>query len=232
MTVVPAIGRKTADNPGDALAKIARAYLEDPRADGPALTLSMQFHEMIDRFENSGAYDVILVDARAGLHETTAAAILAIGGDVLLFGLDHPQTFLGYQLLMAHLARFPVNTEDDWRERLHFVHAKASDSAKRRSDAAERFRALYDIVAPRTIELQTPIEPLTAEDFDLDWDESVVDEMVEFDPPTILHALDDARYRDFDPVSDRDLLVLRSYSETFGSLLEYGDIIVGQTEQE
>ena len=116
---------------------------------------------------------------------------------------------------MAHLARFPVNTEDDWRERLHFVHAKASDSAKRRSDAAERFRALYDIVAPRTIELQTPIEPLTAEDFDLDWDESVVDEMVEFDPPTILHALDDARYRDFDPVSDRDLLVLRSYSENF-----------------
>ena len=58
----------------------------------------MQFHEMIDRFENSGAYDVILVDARAGLHETTAAAILAIGGDVLLFGLDHPQTFLGYKL--------------------------------------------------------------------------------------------------------------------------------------
>ncbi len=233
VTVVPAIGQKTVDNPSDALAKIARAYLENPRINGPPLTLSLQFREMIDRFANSGAYDVILIDARAGLHETGAAAILAIGGDVLLFGIDHPQTFLGYRLLMAHLARFPVNIEDDWRERLHFVHAKASDSVKRRSDAAERFKALYDIIAPRPSVVQTGVEPLTADDFDVDWDdESVAAETEDFDPPTILHVLDDARYHDFDPVSDRGLLVSQSYSATFGSLLEYGHIITGDSEQE
>jgi hypothetical protein len=126
VTVVPAIGRRTVQNPGDALAKIARAYLEDPRDDGPPVTLSERFRGMIDRFEAVGAYDVILVDARAGLHETTAAAMLAVGGEVLLFGLDHPQTFLGYRLLMAHLGRFPASPEDDLRERFRFVHAKAS----------------------------------------------------------------------------------------------------------
>jgi cellulose biosynthesis protein BcsQ len=226
VTVVPAIGRRTVDNPRDALAKIARAYLEDPNIDGPAVTLSVQFREMIDRFEKSQAYDVVLIDARAGLHETAAAAILAIGGEVLLFGIDHPQTFLGYRLLMAHLARFPVDTNDDWRERLRFVHGKASDSQKLRSEAAERFAEIYDIIAPPQAESEKQPERLTADDFEIDWDENAIDGIEQFEAPPILYVLDDTRYRDFDPVSDRDLLVSQSYAATFGPILEYGDIII------
>lgn len=232
ITVVPAIGRCTVDNPGDALSKIARAYLEDPRADGTVATLSEQLREMIERFEAEGAYDVVLVDARAGLHETTAASILALGGDVLLFGIDHPQTFLGYRLLMGHLARFPADVEDDWRERLRFVHAKASDSPAARAAAAERFTALYNMVAPQPPETQEIVEPLTADDFDLGWEEQAKDVtyLEAFTPPPVLPILDDARYRSFDPVSDRNLLALPTYSTTFEALLDYTDMIVDAIE--
>jgi hypothetical protein len=231
VTVIPAIGRRTIDNPSNALAKIARAYLERPTPDGPAITLSEQFRGMIERFEATGAYDIVLIDARSGLHETTAAAILAIGADVLFFGTDLPQTFLSYRLLMAHLAHFPIEPEDDWRERLRFVHAKASDAPKARSDAAERFIALYDMVAPSKSEPEGTTEPLTAKDFDIEWIEDADDQLdvQGFAPPPILHVLDDTRYRDFDPISDRGLLASPAYSATFQALIEYIDVFVEDT---
>ena len=215
VTVIPAIGRSTIENPRNALDKLARAYLEDPRVDGPAITLSEQFREMIERYERTEAYDVVLVDARAGLHETSAAAILGLGADILLFGIDHPQTFLGYSLLMAHLARFPIDPDDDWRDRLTFVNARASDSQKARKEAEEHFRALYDLVSPPAAP-EPPALSLTANDFDVTWDENANDEIdvKSFEPPPILHILDDTRYRDFNPLLDNTLLEswdLRSY---------------------
>jgi Mrp family chromosome partitioning ATPase len=226
VTVVPAIGRRTIDNPSNALAKIARAYLENPTADGDPISLSGQFRQMIERFENTAAYDIVMIDARAGLHETTASAILALGGEVLLFGIDHPQTYLGYQLLMAHLANFAVDPEDDWRDRLHFVIAKASDSSKVREGAIERFSALYELVNAKDRLADRLPEALTAEDFDIEWNDNADIEVELFTPPPVLYVLDDARYRDFDPTSDRDLLVSTTYGATFASLIEYADTVV------
>ena len=162
VTVVPAIGKATIDNPANALGKIARAYIEDTKADGTNYSLSEQFGEMVHTFEATGAYDVILVDARAGLHETTAAALLALGGDTLLFGMDQPQTFIGYRLLLAHLAQFSVNVADDWRQRLYFVHAKAADSAAKQAAANERFMELYKIISPSQTQVSQPDQHLTA----------------------------------------------------------------------
>jgi hypothetical protein len=74
-------------------------------------------------------YDVIFVDARAGLNETTAATVQGLGADVLFFGIDTPQTWDGYRYFLAHLARFkPLTGVDDWRFRLKMVHAKAAPS--------------------------------------------------------------------------------------------------------
>jgi MinD-like ATPase involved in chromosome partitioning or flagellar assembly len=228
VTVVPAIGRTTIDNPGDMLSKIARAYLEDFRADGSTATLSQQLQEMVERFETTGAYDAVLVDVRAGLHETTAAAMLALGGEVLLFGIDQPQTFVGYRLLMAHFARFTINAEDDWRERFRFVHAKASESSSKRAAADERFKALYNIVAPPPPAVPNIVEPLTEDDFEMVWDDDAeaTVELQAFEAPAIVHISDDARYGDFDPVANIDLLSSQTYSSTFRELLEYADTIV------
>lgn len=232
VTVVPAIGKRTVDNPADALSKISRAYLEDPGVDGPPLSLTDQFNSMIERLESSKAYDVILIDARAGLHESTAAAILGIGAEVLLFGIDHPQTFLGYRLLMAHLGRLKINPEDDWRDRIRFVNAKALSSSKAQSIASEHFNSLYEIVAPRLSGPLELTERLTANDFELGWLEESNDQLdiIGFTPPAILHVLDDPRFRHFDPVTNPDVLTPAAYSESFNPLIDYADQLIDEIE--
>ena len=226
VTVVPAIGKATFDNPGDALSKIARAYMEQPMPDGSVATLSDQFRAMIERFESTGDYDVVLIDARAGLHETTPAAIMGLGAEVLLFGVDQPQTFLGYRLLLAHLSRFPADPEDDWRGRLNFVHAKAPDNEGALARARERFSTLYDLITPPIQSGGKEIELLTEEDFDVEWADSSDGELEEDEPfssPPVLYILDDSRYRDFDPIADRSLLASQTCAVTFGSLLAYAE---------
>ena len=231
VTVIPAIGKVTFDNPSGALSKIARAYLDKLLSNGVAATLSDQLRTMIEKLEETGAFDVVLVDARAGLHETTPAAILGLGAEVLLFGTDQPQTFLGYRLLMSHLSRFPADVDDDWRERLNFVHAKASENEDVRARARERFSSLYDIIAPSSQQGDQGIEPLTADDFDVYWDENS-DEEIDggFAAPPILHVLDDSRYRDFDPIADRTLLSSKACAVTYESLLDYIERVVFGSE--
>lgn len=230
VTVVPAVGRSTVENPRDALGKIARSYVEDLTQDGKILSLGDQLREMVERFENTKAYDVILVDARAGLHESTAAAMLGLGADVLLFGTDHPQTYLGYRLLFAHLGRFPTRLDDDWRDRFWFVHAKSSEIPQRVAAAEQSFSALYDLIDPPTVARAEP-ERLTAEDIDVDWSNETDEEVFEsFERPPVLRVLEDSRYRDFDPVLDSALLLSDTYASTFKDLLSFADALAGLDE--
>lgn len=227
VTVIPAIGKSTYDNPDNALGKISRAYLETTLDDGGIIGLPEKLDRMIRSFEDTGAYDVVLVDARAGLHETTAGAILSLSADVLLFGVDQPQTFLGYRLLMGHLKRFSLTDEGRWLNRMSFVHAKASDSQEKQIQAAERFSELFELIAPK-LTTEEPIE-LTSDDFLFDWLDS--DSVPEIDTvfssrPDIVTVLDDTRYSDFNPIADRNLLNFETYIATFGSLLKYVDAIV------
>lgn len=230
VTVIPAIGRATIEHPSNALAKIARAYLEDLTEGGAAKSLSDQLREMIERFEATRAYDVVLVDARAGLHESAAAAMLGIGAEILMFGSDHPQTYLGYKLLLAHIGQFASSTDDDWRDRFWFVHAKASELAEERASAVEHFNALYDLIAPPVVE-SFEAEPMTANDLDVDWkDEGAEPLLMEFERPSILHVLEDQRYRTFDPISNSKLLLSDTYSSSFKDILDFADSLIDWEE--
>lgn len=233
VTVVPAIGTRTIENPANALAKIARAYLEVPQENRAPKSLTEQFADMLANFEDKGAYDVILIDSRAGLHETAAAVILGIGAEVLLFGIDQPQTFQSYRLLLGHLARFPADSSDDWRERLCFVQAKAPESETERAEAASRFKSLYEPLLKKSSVVAIP-ENLTAKDFDLDWKDDVSIDVGgdEFEAPPVLHVLEDNRFRRFDPVADRNILDSPLYASSFGALLDYVDSIVGLDDPE
>jgi Mrp family chromosome partitioning ATPase len=233
VTVIPAIGRSTLQNPENALAKIARAYLEVPQEVGPSKTITDQLSELLARYESLGAYDVVLIDGRSGLHETTASLILGLGAEVLLFGLDQPQTFQSYRLLIGHLTRFAPDPSDDWRERISFVHAKASDSALGREDSASRFRAVFDpLLAKKPSRVPTK-ESLTEDDFVLEWQEGTNEiDAEELSQVEILHVLEDTRYRQFDPVADRRILDAQAYTNTFGSLLEYVDSVVIESDPE
>lgn len=220
VTIVPAFGRATLDRPAGGLAKIARAYLEDVTPEGP-ISLTEQVRQMVLTLEASGSYDVTLIDARAGLHETTAAVLLGLGAETLLFGIDEPQTFEGYRLLMAHLAaRRPAGLEE-WMERLQFVHAKAPATTVDQMTAAGRFR---DLLAVFDADAQENTEgaDLTADDFDVEWAEGglEVNALLKDDTP-VIPILDDSRYRGFNPLQQPELLDTEVFAATFGELMDW-----------
>lgn len=212
---VPAVGIRSLEHPQNFLGKLSRAYLEDPSPDGPKSFL-VQTRELLHGLSTRKRYDVVLVDTRAGLHETTAAGVLGLGADVLLFGVDTPQTFLGYKFLLAHLTRFiesDVPPEDDWRRRLRLVHAKASADHRRwrgfNDRAFELFQAhLYENA---DVEGSDSFEAQDVFNFDLDDPEA---------PHVPWRILSDSNYAEFDPPTHPEQLEESLYARTFGTFLD------------
>lgn len=207
--VVPAAGVSSLQHPQNMLGKIARAYLDDPAPDGAASFLG-QTRALIRALTERRRYDLILIDTRAGLHESTAAAILGLGAEVLLFGVDTPQTFHGYRFLLAHLARFApeISGDDDWRYRLQMVHAKASADPKRARAFDDRAYTLF-----RGARIYDPAaEDPSDEAFSFSLDEVEA-------PHRSWRILSDSSYFEFDPLSAPEVLSEPLYDRTFGSFL-------------
>ncbi|HUW37908.1 MAG TPA: hypothetical protein VMV91_11300 [Rhodocyclaceae bacterium] len=228
--VIPAFGRRSYRNPGDVLAKIARAYAEDLRPDGTVASTLDQVRELVDLFADPRRYDAILVDARAGLHETTASAILGLGAEILLFGLDEPQTFQGYSVLLAHLARFsrqPNVSSLEWLERVTMVQGKALSNVEDRTAFADKCRAMFrdaglDGPSDVTADVAYPAAPFK----DVPWvdDDEVSDAELLLDDrlriPEPIAILDDDRFRHFEPSKRRDLLAEQVYRSSYGTFLD------------
>ncbi len=192
-TIVPATGTTSKVYPQNVLGKISRAYLEVISSNGEPVSFLDKTRELISKICDYQNYDVIFVDARAGLNESTAATIQGLGADVLFFGVDTAQTWEGYTYFLAHLARHKSEAVpvQDWRYKLKFVHAKAltSDGALQqfRDRSWELFSAyLYDELAGEEV-----AEGLTeAFGFDLDdssaphyaWPIMMSDQFYEYDP--------------------------------------------------
>lgn len=225
--VMPVLGSRSLGNPGDVLAKLSRAYTEDVGEDGTVATFRDQTADLVRRFSVPTRYDAILIDARAGLHESTAAPLLGLGAEVLLFGLDEPQTFQGCRALMAHLARFadPGGLAPEWISRLTLVQGKAPSEKNARQGFAERFRQLAIDSGLGPPPLASSDVPPTAEPFsDPEWDDQLPDEAVlpseDWGLGEPVAILDDPKYRGIDPRARRDLLEERVYGVTFGAFLE------------
>ena len=223
--VIPAFGSRSVHNPGNILAKIARAYAEDIDQSGEIVTLLDQISAIVDYFSSQGKYEAILIDARSGLHETTATAILGLGAEIFLFGLDEPQTFAGYQALLSHLARFiePGSQMPDWIERLTMVQAKAPANVEGRASFAEKCELLFErtgLLRRNTVQDQRV--PLPAGPFNnVPWnDEEDLDLIDEIAPQPTLVVLDDDRFRLFDPLRRTDLLSSTIYQTSFGALID------------
>ena len=234
--VIPALGRRSIENPADVLAKLARAYTEDVRPDGTIETILDQVRSIIDNFADPSRYDAVLIDARAGLHETTASAVLGLGAEVLLFGLDEAQTFQGYGVMLAHLARFITLGAErpEWMERITMVQGKAPADASEREGFAQRCLTLFQTAGLQQPPLTKPDVPLPAGSFrDVPWDDELPDEEVlpiERFMREPLAVLDDPRFQRFDPLRRRDLLSEAVYQVTFASLLHHVDNILSPVE--
>ncbi|BDG08380.1 KGGVGR-motif variant AAA ATPase [Anaeromyxobacter paludicola] len=224
--VAPAFGRRSLEHPGDVLAKIGRAYLETIGPEGAVATVFDQIRELVDRLVDRARYDAILIDARAGLHETTAASVLGLGAEVFLFALDEPQSFDGYSTLLASFAQLapPGAPLPEWADRLTPVQAKAPADPARRKEFNQRWQDLVMRVGPSRPAAELGGEIQIPEGFtEVPWDdESTPDEeVVPVDRPLMqpIAVLSDARYVAFDPLRRREQVDEKLYSATFGDLL-------------
>jgi hypothetical protein len=225
--VMPAFGARSIRNPKEILAKIARAYTENVRSDGTVASILDQVSELVDRFADPTRYDAIMIDARAGLHETTAASVLGLGAEVFLFGLNEPQTFQGYAAMLSHLSRF-LNASSplpEWVERITMVQGRAPDSASH-SEFVEKCRSLFaEVGLVSRSGIAGNIVRLPAEPFNnVPWDEEVSDEDLGLDDSPggrePIAILDDERFRLFNPGGKRDLLSEAVYRASFGVFLD------------
>jgi len=101
IAVVPAFGSDT----GDYLAKLGRAYLErGPNGHEP---WPSRLKRLVEAIEQQEKPDIVILDSRTGLHDTSAALVLAMGADTLMFAVDTPQTWSSYGFLFKHWTRHP-----------------------------------------------------------------------------------------------------------------------------
>lgn len=142
LRVIPAWGRETTDY----VNKLGRAYM--PHGMGVA---AQGFADSLNALVDAIAAEddpphVILLDARAGLHDIGAAAITQLGAQVFIFGRDERQSWLAYKQLFAHLRLSPqVGTDDedtDLRLRLKMVAAMMDDLGL--SSRTQWLNASYD----------------------------------------------------------------------------------------
>jgi cellulose biosynthesis protein BcsQ len=210
--VVPSIGSMSLEHPQDVLSKLARAYAEGEDDQGNAITFLTRTQNLVSRLAALRRYDAILVDARAGLHETTAASVLGLGADVLLFGIDQPQTLSGYKMLLSQLSQLPViDRENDWRYRLRMVQGKAETER----DVLEYRNRAFDMFESVFYEQVSDVARDVLEDgfrFGID-DQNA--------PHFPIPIFEDERYRLFDPVQHRTQLTKGTYAKGFGSFLEF-----------
>lgn len=206
--VAPAVGRMSDANPQNVLGKIARAYVERVDEDGRTISFLDRTRALVTRLCAANRYDAVFVDARAGLNEATAAAILGLGAEILLFGVDTPQTFAGYRYFLAHLQRFrpEASGDNDWRYRLRMVQARAqagpTSEATFRTHTFEMFSdTIYD-----------EEEGIEEEAFNFDYDDVNA-------PHYAWPIADDANYAEFNPLIRGDQLAQHLYDRTFGRFI-------------
>ena len=101
--------------------KLGRMY----RTTEDGMGFAERLRAVVSLLERLHQADVTLIDSRAGIDDTAAAAITQLNARVsFLFAINTQQTWDAYSLLFKHLKRHPsIHTEDDFRYRLRFVSA-------------------------------------------------------------------------------------------------------------
>lgn len=218
--VVPALGTLSNDSPLNVLGKLARAYL--PSENDPSLnSFTAKIEKLIDRLTRAGDHDVVLVDARAGLHESTAAAAVALQGNTLVFGMDQPQTYAGYRALLAQQA---LTLGPDWERRIHLVEARVGADGPSNDFVSSMMDIMPDLHNSEPREA-IPLEDLRAT-FDVDWDDDFsVESVIEREIVTT-HIYESDVFARFDPLRHPDRLSKGVYAVVYGDFLQTCDDII------
>jgi len=224
ITVVPALGSRSSDCPLNILGKLSRAYL--PSEIDPLLnSFTAKVESLIGRLNKTGAFDVVLIDARAGLHESTAAAAIALQGDTLIFGMDQPQTYAGYRALLAQQA---LILGADWLNRIHIVEAKTAADGPSQEFKSSMMEILPDLHGSE------PVPAISMEDlrdtFDVEWDDNPTADLVSDQEVGHTHIYESDAFRSFDPLKYPDRLSKGMYAAVYGHFLQTCENIINSSD--
>jgi hypothetical protein len=217
--VVPALGSKAIEFPENVMPKLARAMIEDILENGELISVTQQISAMIELLTERAAYDVVLIDSRAGLAELAAPAMLGLSAVVLLFGTAQIQTVNGYRALFSALRLLAKRDreqlrEPNWRLKLKAVHAKATLSE---SVLARHRDNLYDLFAEELYDEDRGIQELADVSFGIDEPDA---------PHWPLVIPFNQAFIDWDPVRDPGQLTQSFYEQTFRSFLNGLDTVI------
>lgn len=144
------------------LAKLSRAYVDVPSR-GEEGGFAWRLARMVDQLELVHRPSVVLIDARAGLHDLAAVALTRLDAMNFLFAVGTRQTWDGYSTLFKAWSAHR-STATDVRQRLKIVAAQIPETNRadylRRltADAYATFEPIYDEVG----------DELEAFNFDID----------------------------------------------------------------
>jgi cellulose biosynthesis protein BcsQ len=206
--VLPVAGALTLEYPQHFLPKLARGMVEELSPEGEVVGFHQKIRTMVDRFVARRAYDLVLIDVRAGLAEIAAGPILALGARVFLFGTAQPQTIEGYRFLFAQLETLRRDEQSVWPARnFQMIHAKGSMA----EETHQAFKdELWNLFSEYIYE---ELEPGDLEGFNFDVD----DPDAPHNPILIPH---DAGLVDWDPVKQPSQLDAGIHKSVFGHLIE------------
>lgn len=201
--VIPVVGTKTKEEPANYMAKLSRAMIEEVKA-GETIAVRDRLRAMVDRFAARRPYDLVLIDARAGMSELTAGPLLALGAStVFLFATAQQQSIESYRLLFAHLATLVPGPPSPWGA-FQMVHAKATLDDNTHEWLTNE---LLDLFAQYLYE-----EAQGTQNFNFQPNDPAA-------PHTPVPILFDTKFVSWDPVRAPTQLSQNAYNATFGSLL-------------
>ena len=204
--VVPATGMACFHEPENVLSKLSRAMVETPQAERAPKSVRSRARAIIDNISGRRKYDAVLINSRAGLAEITATALLGLGADIFLFGVDLPQTFEGLRYLFSHFELLPPpDRAIDWREKIKMIHAKAQSSPQAVAGFRER---AYELFANYLYEIDEGEDPFTYNADDPD--------APHYSWPIYL----DSTFSEFDPIANPTFMQSSVYRGAFGDFLE------------
>ena len=220
--VIPALGTAASGAPWGVVPKLGRALVDHPLS-------GALFHQRIRRLIEAACdagprrYDVVMVDARAGLAESSAAALIGLGAHNLCFGIDAEATFEGYRYLFSYLSGVAGASDGNshWCKSFRIVHAKAQPGSEARRAFRDR---TYEVFVDEVYEPDDGCGALSKEPFSFDYE----DEEAPHWPWPIAF---DAAFAEIDPSQKPDRLSGEFVDRAFGSFLSRVDRLIGETSE-